>query len=155
MPVPEGSPFPVENLPLGVGARGGEAARAWVALGDHAVDLAGLHRSGHLDGVGLPDRCFAERSLNRFLAAGPEVWSALRLRLTEVLGGELPGELVAPRSALWMGVPVRPVDFVDFYSSIHHATNLGRLFRPDGDPLLPNWRHLAVTGERTGSRAAV
>jgi fumarylacetoacetase len=142
--IPEHTPFPIENLPLGVGTHHGVRSGAWVALGDHAVDLAALQQSGALDGVGLPEECFSRRSLNRFLSGGPGVWSGLRQRLTKLLAGDLPAAVVVARSELRMGVPVRPRDYVDFYSSLHHATNIGRIFRPDGEPLLPNWRHLPV-----------
>ncbi len=148
IPVPAGSPFPLGNLPLGVGHAGDGRRRAWVAVGDHALDLAGARRVGALDGLDLPEGCFDRPALNGYLAAGPAAWSALRSRLATVLGDEgwaaSLRPYVAPRAGLTMGVPVAPVDFVDFYSSLHHATNLGHLFRPDGDPLLPNWRRIPV-----------
>lgn len=142
--VPVESAFPLENLPLGIGARAEEGVRAWVALGDHAVDLSRLERTGYLDGIGLPPACFSEGDLNRFLGAGRAVWRGLRQRLRQVLAGPVDREGVAEREELLMAVPVRPVDFVDFYSSIHHATNLGRILRPDTEPLSTNWRHLPV-----------
>ena len=142
--VPAGSEFPLENLPLGIGARAGKPPRAWVALGDHAVDLAALERAGHLGVSGLRPGCFATDDLNRFLECGPGVWRGVRRRLRDLLGAPVDRECVALRSDLAMSVPVRPTDYVDFYSSRHHATNLGRIFRPDGEPLLPNWRHLPV-----------
>ena len=145
VPLPDDTPFPIENLPLGIGATvAGAPARAWVALGDDAVDLAGLQQSGLLGGLGLPYGCFGEESLNRYLGAGPEVWAATRGRLTEVLSEPVQADLFRSRDSLVMEVPVQPTDFVDFYSSLHHATNLGRIFRPDGEPLLPNWRYLPV-----------
>ena len=146
--IPPGSPFPISNLPLGIGHIGDGRSRAWVAIGDSAVDLAAAHQSGRLDGLGLPDGCFARSSLDRYLAAGPAVWSALRDRLAELIADAIRtpthGLVVVPRMSLTMGVPTAPVDYVDFYSSIHHATNLGRLFRPDGDPLLANWRRIPI-----------
>ncbi len=145
--VPEDSPFPVENLPLGIG-RVDDTSRAWVAIGDHALDLAATHRTGLLDGLDLPPGCFAGDSLNSYLATGPDTWGATRSRLTDLLTEtahqQALGPLLRPRSDLAMGVPVEVGDYVDFYSSLHHATNLGRLFRPDSEPLLPNWRHLPV-----------
>lgn len=146
--IPDGSPFPLSNLPFGIGDADGKAPRAWVAVGDSALDLAATAEIGLLDGIGLPDRCFAAPSLNRYLAAGPDVWSALRTRLLELLDGDAAStrlrDHVVGQSALTMAVPVRPVDYVDFYSSIHHATNLGRLFRPDGEALMPNWRRIPI-----------
>jgi fumarylacetoacetase len=145
--VEDGSPFPVENLPFGIGAIGPSGPRAFVAIGDHALNLGVLAEAGLLDGCGAPEGCFLEPNLNRFVAAGRAVASAARERLQELLGDPAtvpPPEAVVERSSLRMGVPVAVGDYVDFYSSLHHARNLGRLFRPDSEPLLPNWRHLPV-----------
>jgi fumarylacetoacetase len=71
-------------------------------------------------------------------------WRAVRDRIREAVEGELDSAAVHPLSDVELRLPVRIGDYVDFYASIDHATNLGRLFRPDGDPLLPNWRHLPV-----------
>jgi fumarylacetoacetase len=73
-------------------------------------------------------------SLNALMAAGPDVWRQVRGRLDE--GREL--------ASAELGMPFEVADYVDFYSSLDHATNLGRMFRPDAEPLLPNWRHLPV-----------
>ena len=147
MPVPDDSPFPIENLPLGVG-RADHTSRAWVAIGDHALDLAATHRTGLLEGLDLPTGCFAGDALNPYLATGPDAWRATRARLTDLLTDvahqPVLGPMLRPRTDLVMGVPIDVGDYVDFYSSLHHATNLGRLFRPDSEPLLPNWRHLPV-----------
>ena len=148
IPVPEGSGFGIDNLPLGIGNRPGAPPRPHVAVGDHAVDLAAVEELGLLAGTGAPVGAFREPTLNAFLAAGPDVWRALRSRLAELLtDGAVATRLEAalvPRAELQMALPVHIGDYVDCYSSLHHATNLGRLFRPDGDPLLPNWRHLPV-----------
>ncbi|MEO1064484.1 MAG: fumarylacetoacetase [Actinomycetota bacterium] len=148
IPVPEGSPFPLENLPLGIGRRGASRTVAWVAIGDHAVDLDHLEHEGLLRPVGLDRGTFGTGRLNEFLGAGPEAWSALRSTLHDLLTdarrAEPLDQAVSRRDELTMTLPVEPLDYVDFYSSLHHATNLGRLFRPDADPLLPNWRHLPV-----------
>lgn len=148
LPVPEGSAFPLHSLPYGIGARPGAAPTPWVALGDHALDLGATEALGLLDGCGLLAHSFAEPALNTFLGQGPEVWAAVRARLTELLTDETAADLLAPvarrRDELTMTVPVMVGDYVDFYSSLHHATNLGRLFRPGGDPLLDNWRQIPV-----------
>ncbi len=150
IPVPDGSPFPVTNLPLGVGRpRSGGPARVWTAVGDSALDLAAVAAAGGFDGIsGLPEGCFEESTLNRYLAAGPGVWSAVRTRVRSIVDDDTNQDrftaAVSARAELTMSVPTRPTDYVDFYSSIHHATNLGRLFRPDGDPLLPNWRRIPI-----------
>ncbi len=146
IPVPDGSPFPLENLPLGVGAVDSADPSVHVAVGDHALDLAPAAQAGLLDDVGIEPETYEHRSLNPFLAAGRPAWSRLRARLGEILTDPVMADplssAVVPRHRLEMAVPVEVGDYVDFYSSIHHASNLGRLFRPDGDPLPANWRHL-------------
>jgi len=125
--------------------------------GDHAVDLDGLHGAGVFDGLDLGPSPFADPNLNRYLATGPDTWRAVRTRLREVLEDAAPTvhDHVVLRSDLVMGVPVAPTDYVDFYSSIHHATNLGRMFRPDGDALMPNWRRIPIGYHgRTGTLVA-
>ena len=148
IPIPEGSPFPVSNLPLGVGHLGEGRLRGWVAVGGSALDLQAAQMVGLFDGIELPDGCFSEASLNRYLAAGPTIWSAVRSRLQDALVDPVMADRlrdhVVSLSELSMGVPVAPTDYVDFYSSIHHAVNLGRIFRPDGEALMPNWRRIPV-----------
>jgi fumarylacetoacetase len=141
--VPAGSPFPLQNLPYGVFSRRGEAPRAGVAIGEHVLDLSAL------DGVDLPHRSeLATPTLNAFMAAGPRAWSSVRRRLTQLLTDEAYRGRVAPRlvamSDVTTHLPFEVGDYVDFYSSEHHATNVGRLFRPDSDPLTPNWKHLPI-----------
>jgi fumarylacetoacetase len=159
IPIPDGSPFPLENLPLGIGATGDADPSAYVAVGDHGLRLVAIARSGLLDDVGVATETFERPALNEFLAGGRSVWQRLRDRLTELLTdpsmADRVGEALVPLDALRLGVPVEVGDYVDFYSSIHHATNLGRLFRPDGDPLPANWRHLpAGYHGRSGSIVA-
>jgi fumarylacetoacetase len=132
--VPEGSLFGLDNLPYGVFSVGGGAPRVGVRLGDDVVDLAVL----------LDDEVFAAPALNPFLAQGPARWAEVRARLTELLAGGAPDAARHPVSAVALHLPFEVADYVDFYASEHHATNLGRLFRPDAEPLLPNWRHLPV-----------
>ncbi|MFI2281729.1 fumarylacetoacetase [Nocardia beijingensis] len=126
--------FGPDNLPYGVFATTGAGPRVGVRLGEHVIDLAVL----------LDDPVFAEPSLNAFLAQGPASWRTVRDRIREAVDGELDDAAVHRLADVDLRLPVRIGDYVDFYASIDHATNLGRLFRPDGDPLLPNWRHLPV-----------
>ncbi len=148
VPILEASPFPLRNLPYGIGTIDAGTPRAWVAIGDGALDLAAVDAEGLLDGTGAPTGCFGEPSLNRFLAAGRPTWRAVRARLQELLGDDANrprlADALRPQASLDMRLPVSVGDYVDFYSSLHHATNLGRMFRPDGDPLLANWRHIPV-----------
>ncbi|CAA9411075.1 MAG: Fumarylacetoacetase [uncultured Pseudonocardia sp.] len=132
--VPEGSLFGLDNLPYGVFSVGGDAPRVGVRLGDTIVDLAVL----------LGDEVFAAPALNPFLAQGPARWAEVRTRLTDVLAGDVPAAAQHAVGSVVLHLPFEVADYVDFYASEHHATNLGRLFRPDAEPLLPNWRHLPV-----------
>ncbi|HEV8626864.1 MAG TPA: fumarylacetoacetase [Acidimicrobiia bacterium] len=140
-PVPAGSLFGPANLPFGVFSHpsaGGGTRRIGVAVGDSVLDLAPV----------LDDAVFASPSLDPFLARGRAVWSETRDRLTELLTdshyrGPVSRHLV-PRSEAVLHRPFTVGDYVDFYCSLDHASNVGRIFRPDADPLLPNWRHLPV-----------
>ncbi|AXB43369.1 fumarylacetoacetase [Amycolatopsis albispora] len=132
--VPDGSPFGHDNLPYGVFSRPGEAPRAGVRLGDSVVDLAIL----------LGDDVFAASSLNPFLAQGRARWTEVRARIGELVAGDVPDQAVHPVAQVELHLPVEVADYVDFYASEHHASNLGRLFRPDSEPLMPNWKHLPV-----------
>jgi fumarylacetoacetase len=128
--------FGLDNLPYGAVARPGGAAELAVRLGDHALLLAPHERA-----AGLPEGTLSGPVLNPLLALGPEAWAALRATLQDLLAD--PPELV-PLADLEPRLPLAVGDYVDFYSSLEHASNLGRMFRPDADPLLPNWRHLPV-----------
>ncbi|HEX4692029.1 MAG TPA: fumarylacetoacetase [Solirubrobacteraceae bacterium] len=147
--VPEGTPgFGPANLPYGAVAPPGGAARVAVRIGDHALLLEPLATAGLLDDVPVPRAALASPVLNGLMACVPEAWAALRARLQELLADPddragAAGALVA-LADLDVRMPVAIGDYVDFYSSLEHATNVGRLFRPDGDPLPPNWRHLPI-----------
>ncbi|REE96462.1 fumarylacetoacetase [Thermomonospora umbrina] len=145
VPVPDGSGFGIEHLPYGVFSRPGELPRVGVAIGDAVLDLAGLTETGLLD----DRRWFASGSLNGFMAAGRAAWRANRARITELLTDAAHRERVEPHLIPLTEVeqhrPIEVADYVDFYSSLHHASNVGRIFRPDSEhPVLPNWRRLPV-----------
>ncbi|MEU8798860.1 fumarylacetoacetase [Spirillospora sp. NPDC048819] len=142
--VDENGGFGVENLPYGVFARPGELPRVGVAIGDHVLDLAEMSAAGLVD----DRRYFASGSLNAFMVAGRAVWESNRARLVELLTDEAYRERVEPHlipvSDVELLRPFEVADFVDFFSSEHHATNTGRIFRPHGEPLTPNWKRLPV-----------
>ena len=112
------------TLPLGIFSPPGEAPRVGARSGDRVLDLAAV-------GPAL----LSAPSLNGLMAAGPEAWAAVRAL------DDAPDHALADVA---LHLPFAVADYVDFYSSLEHATNLGRLFRPDAEPLLPNWRHLPV-----------
>jgi fumarylacetoacetase len=106
----------------------GEEPRVGFRAGDSVLDLSGFG-----DEFGRP-------SLNAFMAGGPEAWRHARARID---AGDADSAAI-PLAEVELRLPFEPADYVDYYSSLEHATNLGRMFRPDSDPLLPNWRHLPV-----------
>lgn len=116
-----------------------------VADGDHVLDLSAAGRAGLLD-VELAPAVLAASSLNPLLAAGPDRWRALGAAVDALraAGVALPSTVRLHRHRLRLRCPVDVADYVDGYGGLHHAVNMGRILRPDGDPLLPNWRHLPV-----------
>jgi fumarylacetoacetase len=132
-------PFGISNLPYGVF----DGGRAGVRIGAHVLDLTGAEAAGLLDATG----CFQRGGLNAFLAAGRPIWTEVRRRLV-ALFTEDRRAAVRPHlrrvADVRLELPFQVGDYVDFYSSMEHATNLGRLFRPGQPPLLPNWRHLPI-----------
>jgi fumarylacetoacetase len=143
------SDFPIQNLPFAVFRRAGsdERFRGGVAIGDQVLDLAALGDAAAAFGAeARAALALAQReTLNDFMAAGPAAWSALRLALSRLLragAAETPHALV-PQAAAEFSLPARIGDYTDFYTSIHHATAVGRLFRPD-EPLLPNYKWVPI-----------
>jgi fumarylacetoacetase len=137
--VPDGTGFGVENLPYGVAG-----SRVVVPLGDRALDLETMV-------VTLApelSRLVSEPSLDRLLAAGPDAWAEVRATLRRILTEDTPAHRRAVDAALHdPGTPQLPftvADYADFYSSEQHATNVGRIFRPDAPALPPAWKHLPI-----------
>jgi fumarylacetoacetase len=139
--------FPIQNLPFGVFSRTAELPRIGVAIGDHVLDAERATAAGVFADLPVEIReALAQRSLNRLMALGHDAMRVLRQHLIQVLreGSTVsdPG-LLATRAEVRLYVPSLIGDFTDFYASLHHATRVGRLFRPD-TPLLPNYKHLPV-----------
>ena len=137
--------FPIQNLPLGIFSIGGAEMRIGAAIGDSIVDLRGLAETGLVD-----DRWLAalmRPTLNEWFARGPEDARALRRLLSDLLSGAAQRRAVEPhlvdRHAATMHLPCAIGDYTDFYVGIHHATNVGRQFRPD-QPLLPNYKYVPI-----------
>ncbi|PRY49620.1 fumarylacetoacetate hydrolase [Geodermatophilus tzadiensis] len=130
--------FGLGNLPYGVFSTPATGRRTGVAIGDLVLDLQ----------AATGDDVHATGSLNAFMARGPEAWHALRADLTTWLTDTAHRDTIEPhllaRTDVTMHLPIEVADYVDFYSSQHHAENLGRMFRPDSPPLTPNWKHLPI-----------
>jgi fumarylacetoacetase len=139
-----GSGYDVDNLPYGVFSADGEGPRVGVRIGDRVLDVSPVAAGEMLDVHDV----FARDSLNPLMAQGPTVWASVRSWLAGLLTDEHERDLVEPHlrvlDKVTMHLPFVVADYVDFYCSLQHATNLGRMFRPDSEPLLPNWRHLPV-----------
>ncbi|MDS1270974.1 fumarylacetoacetase [Lipingzhangella sp. LS1_29] len=138
VPGAEGSGFGLDNLPYGVFSRATTEPRVGVRIGEYVLDLAAALRE--------PE--FAQSSLNAFLAAGSTAWRSTRAKVGGMLGSEAgrrhAEEYLVPLTEARLHLPFEVADFVDFYCSEDHASNVGRMFRPDQEPLKPNWRHLPV-----------
>ncbi|MFJ3174665.1 fumarylacetoacetase [Streptomyces roseus] len=151
--VPEGDPFGPHNLPYGVfstaGAAGAagdepERRRIGVRIGAHVLDAGAAAAA-----LGSPYAALlGQSSLNPLLAAGRTAWRDVRRALTAWVTDPGHRETVEahlfPLDAVTLHLPYEVADYVDFYASEHHATNVGRIFRPDGEALTPNWKHLPI-----------
>lgn len=148
------SDFPIQNLPYGIAKMSDGAIVAVSRIGDYLIDLAALERLGYFLPVQFPgDAIFRQPTLNDFIGLGKEVWTAVRSRMSDIFRQDNP-ELrdkqglrrlvVIPVKEAEMLMPVKVTDYTDFYSSIEHATNVGKMFRDPDNALLPNWRHLPV-----------
>jgi len=146
--------FPLQNLPLGCFRTVGRAARPGIAIGDEILDLAAARKAGLLSAemAELVTLCTDERSLNPLLAAGRDSLARLRHEVSRLLRADTPeGEraraqrarILVPTADADLLLPARVGDYTDFYASIHHATNVGSMFRPD-HPLLPNYKYVPI-----------
>ncbi|MEA2358695.1 MAG: fumarylacetoacetase [Solirubrobacteraceae bacterium] len=133
--------FGPDHLPYGVFKRAGEQPRVGARVGDGVLDLAVLAREGLLD---EDPALFAQPTLNPFMAAGRAAWARVREGLRRIVRGPDAEATAVPLDEARLLLPFAVADYVDFYSSVEHASNVGRLFRPDADPLPPNWRHLPI-----------
>jgi fumarylacetoacetase len=131
--IDDDSDFSIANLPFGVVRPHGETPRVGVRVGDEVLDLAA---------AGIAPELTGQPTLNELMASGRS--REIRDRVVEILHGPERPEIITAVSDVDVMMPVAVGDYVDFYSSLDHATNLGRIFRPEREPLLPNWRHLPV-----------
>ncbi|MFE5667725.1 fumarylacetoacetase [Streptomyces niveus] len=142
----EGDPFGPHNLPYGVFTTAGEPERRrlGVRVGGHVLDAGAAAHA-----LGSPYAALLDRpSLNPLMAAGRTAWRDVRRALTAWV--TVPAHradiepLLHPLDSVTLHLPYEVADYVDFYASEHHATNVGRIFRPDGAALTPNWKHLPI-----------
>ncbi|WP_432248322.1 fumarylacetoacetase [Streptomyces sanyensis] len=142
----DGDPFGPHNLPYGVftTADEPERRRLGVRIGNHVLDAGAAARALGSPYAGLLD----QPHLGPLLAAGRSTWRDVRRALTAWVTVPAHREAVEPLlhrlGDVTLHLPYEVADYVDFYASEHHATNVGRIFRPDGEPLTPNWKHLPI-----------
>ncbi|WP_410814610.1 fumarylacetoacetase [Micromonospora sp. 067-2] len=140
----DGSPYGVTNLPYGVFRSDGGRPRIGVRIGSWVFDLAAAEAADLVLAAGALGR----PTLNEFLALGRPQWTAVRQRITELLTdpAHRPAvePLLVPLADVELLLPIEVADYVDFYSSQHHASNVGQIFRPGQPALLPNWKHLPI-----------
>src|SRR5271169_2498412 len=149
-----GSDFPIQNLPFGVFRRrhAGAEASVGVAIGDRILDLAGMNSEGLFtdDSMRLAAHACASDSLNALMTLGAGPRRALRRRLHSILrqgtsasDRQAASRCLVAQADVEMLLPATAGDYTDFYASIFHATNVGKLFRPD-NPLLPNYKYIPI-----------
>ena len=145
------SDFPIQNLPFAVFRRkaGNEAFRGGVAIGDQVLDMAAVRDANALPAdVQAQVEAAAQGKLNALMGMSPAQWSALRLALSRALRAGAKEEAVlkaclVPQSEVEYTVPVQVGDYTDFYTSVYHATNVGKLFRPT-NPLMENYKWVPI-----------
>jgi fumarylacetoacetase len=145
--------FPIQNLPLGIFRRRGtgDAPSVGVAIGDEILDLVASAAALGRPGAPLAELC-AHPNLNRLMAAGSQQWSALRWDISGLLASDsalareatqVSERILVPQQEADLLLPASIGDYSDFYASVHHATNVGSMFRPD-NPLLPNYKWVPI-----------
>lgn len=157
-----GADFTIQNLPIGVFKRAGrdEALRGGIAIGDQIIDLPRALAAGVFEGAAAAAATACARdTLNDYLALGQDAWHALRLSVSRGLreGAQAREKLTAclvPQDGAQLVLPITVGDYTDFYASIHHATRVGQLFRPD-QPLMPNYTWLPVAYHGRSSSVVV
>ena len=146
--------FPVQNLPLGIFRTPEQSPRPGVAIGDRILNLVAAAEQGMLsaDLAAVVEQCKTDASLNALLAAGRDTIRVLRIQASAILMADsepgrrarrLEDALTVPMSDTELLLPTKVGDYTDFYASIHHATNVGSMFRPD-NPLLPNYKWVPI-----------
>jgi len=147
------SDFSIHNIPFGVAVFNKEYIGCCTRIGDQIVDLATLYDYGYFEEIeGLIDNVFEAYTLNEFIELGKPITNAVRLKIQELLQEDsiLSKDEKTIEEAFYdldkvkMMMPVHIPNYTDFYSSIEHATNVGKMFRDPANALLPNWKHLPV-----------
>ena len=147
--VPDDSDFSIHNIPFGIFSTKKKTPRVGVAIGEQILDLAGVARLGMFDKFKIDKKVFYADTLNDFISLGKSKTNKVREQIQKWLSNprsalKKHSNLLIKQSNAQMHLPITIGDYTDFYSSIEHATNVGKLFRDPANALLPNWRHLPV-----------
>ncbi len=138
------SDFSIHNIPFGIFSTAGNTPRVGVAIGEHILDLVALAKTGVFDfDISVLDRKY----LNEFISLGKPITGKVRTDIQDWLQKDdspISAEMLVAQSDATLHMPVRVGDYTDFYSSIEHATNVGKMFRDPENALLPNWKHIPV-----------
>jgi fumarylacetoacetase len=163
--VPADSHFSIQNLPFGIFEPRDGKARVGVAIGDLIIDLSALEELGHFQSPEFRGRkVFSEDSLNSFLALGRLAWRRTREILQHLLSAETPTlrddtqlreRVFHAQNDVAMKLPARIGNYTDFYSSYHHAHNVGTMLRGPENALMPNWKWLPVAYHARASSVVV
>jgi len=142
--------FPLNNLPYGsfLTSQSGGHIHCGVAIGDFILDVSALETGGLL-GVASGEPVFSNGRWNALMAKGPDTWAAFRQQLTDILRANSrhksqTGPYLIPRAGTRLVMPFQVSHYTDFYSSYHHASNVGAIFRGDKNALPPNWLHMPL-----------
>ncbi|WP_303318280.1 fumarylacetoacetase [Flavivirga abyssicola] len=147
--IPENSDFSIHNIPFGIFSNSDDTKRIGVAIGEYILDLSVANHLGVFDHLSIEDVVFKNEFLNPFIDLGKTITNDVRLTIQKELINDnsvLKGNTKAfvLQSDANMHLPVFIRDYTDFYSSIEHATNVGKMFRDPENALLPNWKHIPV-----------
>jgi len=147
----ENTDFPIQNLPFGIFQTQNLLPRVCSAIGNYVIDLHALNELGFFSDLEINAPVFSQAYLNDFIDLGKEKTNAVRDRLSQLLDRRDPlnaqkqsNDFLKPIQEVDLLLPIKVGDYTDFYSSIEHATNVGKMFRDPENALLPNWRHLPV-----------
>ena len=151
--VPAHSDFPLQNIPFGIIITEKLSPRVASIIGNTVIDIAALNNLGYFKNLNIPQDVLESNSLNRFIALGKSVTTKVREQLMELFSennseiknnSEHKNQVLIDAAKVENLLPVEVGDYTDFYSSMEHATNVGKMFRDPANALLPNWKHLPV-----------
>ncbi len=149
IPHSEDTHFSIHNLPFGIFSVGSNQKRVGIAIGEQIVDMAVVSALELFKDQPIDQQVFKEDTLNSFIALGKPITNEVRIKVQNwLMEDQSPlkehEHILIDQSAATLHMPIHIGDYTDFYSSLEHATNVGKMFRGPENPLLPNWKHLPV-----------